>query len=360
MKMSKTESLISRADSEAIKGLLMLFIVMGHVRGVSYVFQSYIYCFHVQCYFILPFLYPSKPLTKASVADLAVKLLWPFLLLFGFQTALTLCVFHDSYFTSGEELIPGIGNGLLGAWSIVCGGVDLINKFCGTQFLWFLPAFFSMSVIRMWYSHRRFSTLQKTLIFIPGLACYIIYFVLMWGPPFLPAEFFYISQAVSPLSVWQGLGFFTLGIVVARLAGRFKSGNGIGWWAIVAFLTILYIPFYEEQSVFRVIKFLLPAAVFLALYGVRSALGRAGMLRQIGKRSLAIYLIHPFLCIVLSLLVPISVSSNPIVYIAEVVAVLIASYALAVLIDKVPLLRKILFPRGEEIGFLRKINWQKA
>ena len=157
----REKSWISRTDSSALKGLFILFIVMGHIRGITFGFQNYIYCFHVQCFFILPFLYPSKHLTKKNIFNLFLKLLWPFLLLYAILTLLDIFVLHDSSFISSDEVIPGVNNIVLGIWSFIAGGISLLNKFSGTQFLWFLPSFFSMCIIRMLYNKFHFKTYQK-------------------------------------------------------------------------------------------------------------------------------------------------------------------------------------------------------
>ena len=355
--MTKVEHhLISRPESTALKGLLMILIVTGHLRGIANDFQMYLYCFHVQCFFILPFLYPAKPLTQNNILNLGLKLLWPYLLLYAFQIILSIYVFHDSYFIKSQELMPGINNIVLGLWSVITGGINLIDKYCGTQFLWFLPCFFSMIVIRMYYNEYIKGKFQKVVLCVIGIICYIVYSTFAYNNSFIPEEFIVISQSVSPFSVLQGLGYFVLGMSVVYLIKRIKYRKEYIYWGIVLILTVIYILWSDSQIIFRLLRFVFPVFFFLAVYYSRAVFCRIKLLHAIGARSLAIYLIHPFLCILVGLLLPKDILSNPIVLCMEFVVVLFLSYILAVVIERIPTIRKLLFPRGEEIGLIIKKN----
>lgn len=349
-KLVDNPSFISRNDSAALKGLLILLIIIGHLRGIPYLLQNYLYCFHVQCFFILPFLYPAKPLSNQNLLNLGLKLLWPFFLLYALQILLAVYVFHNSAFTDPQDLIPGIDNVSLGIWSFFTGGITLIDKFCGTQFLWFLPAFLSMSLIRGWYSTKNLSSLLKVLLFTVGTGCYVIYFVIRYGVPFYPVEFSLITQAVSPISVFEGLGYFALGMGVLFLIKRLNFNSALVYWGILLIITILYLLFNPYQLPFRIIKFFFPIVVFLALFSSKEWFGRFNILRKFGARSLAIYLIHIFLCMIAGMVIPKELLSNPGVLVLEFFVIAGLSYLLALLIDRISLLRILLFPKGEEIG----------
>ena len=62
-----SETLLSRDESSSIKGILMLLIVLGHdIPFVdwtdSWMVMVWLYLFHIHSFFLLPFLYPIKPL----------------------------------------------------------------------------------------------------------------------------------------------------------------------------------------------------------------------------------------------------------------------------------------------------------
>lgn len=329
----------------------MLLIVLGHIRGISFPFQMFLYSFHVQCFFIIPFLYPSKSLSRNNVTNLFLKLFWPFVLLYVLQVLISIYVFHDSYFSKAEELITGIPNVELGIWSFITGGIELINKFCGTQFLWFLPCFLSMSLIRMWYAGTRPSKFITALILIIGAVCFIIYSVVAYNP-FLPEDFFIISEAISPFSIWQGFGYFALGFAALYIIKECKIKKEYFYWGIVLAVSALYVVFNVEQIFLRIARLTFPIIFFLAFYHSRERLERLKFLHKIGTHSLAIYLIHPFLCIISAFIIPQTIISNPVVIICQFLVILSVSYLIAVVIERVSVLRMILFPRGEEIGLL--------
>lgn len=346
----ENKNLISRADSSALKGFLILLIILGHIRGISNEFQMYLYCFHVQCFFILPFLYRAKPLNTQSFSNLALKLLWPFVLLYGLQILMAIFIFHDSSFTSSSELIPGIKNWVLGIWSFITGGITLIDKFCTTQFLWFLPCFFSMSLIRMWYEQHNFKPLQVFLLCLLGTGCYLLYSTFSYLNEIYPQKIFLIAQAVSPFSIWQGLGFFTIGLVTLWIIRHDKIKNRNLYLGIIVILSCVYWITFGNQIWFRILRFVFPVFFFLAIYYSRKWFSNSRWLIKLGDKSLAVYLIHPFLCIACGLIIPKTLINNVFIIALQFIIILIISYAIAVLIERIKILRMILFPKGEEIG----------
>lgn len=68
MMKSSTTSKMHHEESTAIKGLLMLLIMLGHnwmlthnpETGVRLLWKDWVYCFHVYCFFILPWFYGYK------------------------------------------------------------------------------------------------------------------------------------------------------------------------------------------------------------------------------------------------------------------------------------------------------------
>lgn len=84
--------IVSREESNAIKGLLILLIALGHNSILSfawdgcepveaYFHRNWLYQFHVYVFFMLPFIYNEQPYRKGNLRKYAVRMLW---LIFGF------------------------------------------------------------------------------------------------------------------------------------------------------------------------------------------------------------------------------------------------------------------------------------
>lgn len=348
------KTLITREESASLKGLLILLIILGHCRGINLDIQGYLYCFHVQCFFILPFLYPSKPLTRKNLLNLGLKLLWPYYFLYTLLITIAILVFHESYFTKSSQLIPGINNILLGFWSYITGGTSLINKYCGSIFLWFLPCFFSMTIIKMWLAESEFNTNQKIILFVLGTICFLIYSVLLFKNGFLPKNFFNIAQAVSPFSVFQGLGYFTLGSFAKYLIKNSRFRSLKVYWPLFFIFSILFFILPDNQIVFRLCRLCLPIIFFLSIYNSRYTINKFKPLQRIGNHSLAMYLISSTLCIGAGVVLPAFFIQNPIGILFQFVIILMISFILALLINKISILRILLFPNGEDINSFQK------
>lgn len=345
-------TLITRNESQAIKGLLMLLIVMGHLRGINSTFQSFLYCFHVQAFFILSVCYPIKTLTITKILNQGIKLLYPFWLFYTGLIIINVTILHESAFCNNHDIIPHINNTLLGMWSYITGGIHLINEFCGVQFLWFLPCFFSMTIIRMWIHRRKFSKGMINLFYLIGGITFCIYSVL-WGAHFISRKFVLISEALSPFSVWQGLGYLTLGTVCVTIILRNFLKNSILPWIGVVLCSIIFILFYQNQIVFRLLRGVFPIVFFLAIYYSRKYIEKISILRCIGNFSFAIYMIHPLVCILIELIVPRKILDGFFALCVEFVIVLLISYIFASVINRIVFLRRVLFPRGEDFGLIK-------
>lgn len=81
-------SYISRDHSIWIKGILTILIVLGHNMVFTIPLQkqgmmSFLYMFHIQGFFILPFLYGinDRSYTKERLKNTIIRFFWPYLLL---------------------------------------------------------------------------------------------------------------------------------------------------------------------------------------------------------------------------------------------------------------------------------------
>ena len=347
-----TDNLISREHSTILKGFLILLIILGHLRGISENFQDYLYSFHVQCFFILPFLYPSKKYNFTYIKNLFLKLYWPDWLFYTLFILLSIFILKDSAFVSKKNLIPGVNNILLGLWSYITGGMSLINKYCGVIFLWFLPCFFSLSLIRSWFYNKVRSEFVKTFFLFIGLICFFIFNVLLLRNGFLPKSFFYIAYAVSPFSILQGIGYFSLGyfsLHFIRFISNYESAKYYLWGGVITTI-LLYFFFNKNQLIFRLLRFISPTLYFTFFYFFIEYLSKFRIFNIFGKYSLSIYLIHPIICIAIEMVVPIYILQNVFSLVIEFLFVTSISLMISILIERIKLLRMFIFPKGEEIG----------
>lgn len=145
--MNYTKSLLSRDDSTWLKGLLTLLIVLGHdmvftIPLKEYGAMSFLYLFHIQSFFLLPFLYgiDAKAYTWKRGRDMFVRYYWPY---FSLATLMILCYGAASHFSSFtlERMARLL---------IFCDSTS-IKRLCGIQILWFLPCMMSMALLKELY-----------------------------------------------------------------------------------------------------------------------------------------------------------------------------------------------------------------
>ena len=143
----QNESLISREESTAIKGLLIFLIILGHnsfFSSESRIGMVYLYLFHIQAFFMLPFLYPHKKISFIRIRDYVIRLYYPFIILFLFLSLLNyvgniLGVIPENVSSQMIETDKHWNDFLL---TILTGNGYNIDYFTGLQFLWFLPVMF--------------------------------------------------------------------------------------------------------------------------------------------------------------------------------------------------------------------------
>ena len=143
--MKDSTSLISINESTALKGLLIFLIVLGHNMIFTYCVlpyngMAYLYSFHIQAFFILPFLYDSKILNVKRIKDYFFRLYWPFIII---SIILYICriIYNKPVEYNIVELIQ--------MW--FTGNPQLIKQLCGIQILWFMPVMCSLCIIKDLY-----------------------------------------------------------------------------------------------------------------------------------------------------------------------------------------------------------------
>jgi fucose 4-O-acetylase-like acetyltransferase len=142
-------NILSKQNSTAMKGFFILLIIFGHCsllgadwsHGIKYHVYSwynYLYDFHVACFFILPFLYNKNTYKKGNIKKYAARLLVPFLLF------CLICFLISLLYNKPINIyiLP---------LALLTGSEYLLKNSIGFGYLWFLPAMFTLLLIKDFY-----------------------------------------------------------------------------------------------------------------------------------------------------------------------------------------------------------------
>ena len=330
------KSLISKDESTAIKGLLMLLIILGHcslltftdfVTRERFVWWHWLYTFHVYAFFILPFLYGCKQLSARSYGLEAkknfIKLYVPY---FWFSI---ICAFF--FYLSGSKLNP-----LEMCKAFVMGNEPLLAKTMGFHYLWFLPAMFALLCIH----HLYFNVSKSLKLFLIALSIIVLAL-----PLFLKGI---NLREFVPLAIIQGLSFAIYGIasrfiIITTDAIKYKKYLFVSLFLIASCLFFLG----NGMNYILIYNLFMPVLFFCALYQFRTSIARLSFLKLIGQYSLQIYLVHVIIYNILFKVLVHYGETSLIMGIIVYVVTLSISLIIAVLIKKSQVLSKIVFPDGK-------------
>lgn len=332
-------SLITRDESSAIKGLLMLLIVFGHTgmittnfaTGERTFFWNWLYTFHVYVFLILPFIYGyQKP--ESFVKELKHDLI---------KIGIPYCWFF--LFSAVIFVVVGGGNlnlkGML--YAFVFGNEPLFDQYIGFNFIWFLPSLLALMVLKsVWYNSK---PIVKWII--------VIVSIVLWGLAIAKVASRYTVGMYVPFAISQAFYFILLGLSARWLTERqwpAKWQMPVVLSLIAAFTALLYYAMNHsvlKVNVYAILCLIMPVLVFLFLYGIRHPLGKSKLLKFIGLYSLQVYLVHVYviniLQVVLLRFLPQSIWFGVLIY----ALALAISLGLALITVKVPIINKVLFPK---------------
>ena len=315
---------LGRDYSDAIKGILIVFIVIGHnhilcpnteTGGI----MQYLYTFHVVGFFILPFFYDKKTDVTwrgvlQTIARCWIPYFWICLLCF-----VVMCITKHQ-FDFGWGQVSAFFNGTQSP----------IRKNFGFIFPWFLPTFCSFSIMLSFA--RRYRWL------------YILLLVLGLCTLFMTWEQFYSLKNTIPFGGGLAVSYFGIGVIAFELN---RYSRWIKYMGAVAF-ALLSVSWWMNVSIGIFMK-LIPSAFFLALLCVMPYFNY-GWLRLLGRYSLGIYLFHVFLTNATYMIFPHKWVWGWIGFAASLVLSLLMTMG----IYHTEHLRKLLFPRSwEEIIHIR-------
>lgn len=340
-----TTSLISKDASTAIKGLLMLLVILGHTRMLTTVFETgqrtflwhWLYSFHVFVFMILPFIYgytqigeePVKRL-KNDVKHNLIKFGVPYCWFFAFSALVYVTVGRGDFNARGM------------LYAFFFGNQPLMDKYIGFNFVWFLPAMVALTMVKsLWYNSSR------------GVRyCMLTASVMLW----LLAIFGVLPQSTIgmfvPFSLSQAFYYLLLGLSARWLVERVPVEKALPWillliGVVTAMMfcqrTMIWPNVIDYAALYRLI---MPVLMSLLLYGIGGWLGKLGLLKFIGRYSLQVYLVHVYVINVLEVILSCYFSQSVGLGVAIYFVTLAVSLGLAITMVKVPIINKVVFPKG--------------
>lgn len=341
---------IHSTNIDVVKGVLILVVIAGHNEGLmqhALWLRQLFYYFNTQCFFLLSSLLDTKPFSLQLLRDRAVRYLVPFVW------------FMALAWTAFLGLRGGVANlttavGVFGT-ALVTGSEPAIHAAVGMRYLWFLPALYSLVVIKS--AAMRWPSLGRALL---AAACCLI-----GGAAFAPAGLI----AATPLNAMTGLFFFGLGElyrradhVTSRLPATAKAAAAAGLAGALAWLIvnqplgwvaganiqsydIANWPTWTAALVF-------PCLVLTALLAMAEHMPLRRLLALCGRYSLPMYLIHMLLYRSITLVWfgrrfddLATVGSHLRAGITIFVLTVFGSLLISIAIWRLPPLRRLVFPR---------------
>jgi fucose 4-O-acetylase-like acetyltransferase len=283
------------AEGDAFKGILILFIVLGHntqLTSAVPVLFGIVYTFHVRCFLLLPFVMGHPKFEWGYLRDRAVRYLVPFL---AFEIFASIIFFSMMVAPSQWWLwIPREFVAL--GWA----SRDALKEATGFALFWFLPALF---VIVCWRAAIVGGRRLTAVIFI--LASLVVFF----GKGFLPGKY-WLS---IPWGIDEAGYCLPIGFSVYWLWRKIRHNETARWVtfvvSVVGLAVTYYFMFYFWDGGISIGRLLFPSFrsplaflnqtlllifAFFVLFLSAPVYQYLPLIHLIGKQSLFIYLAHSF------------------------------------------------------------------
>ncbi len=275
-------SLITRDASSALKGFLLLLIVLAHnelLMTNSAGEQSFVLdCFQlfvVQGFFLLPFLYGRKVLTGRRALDYLANLWVPYAWIF------VVCLLFNAAYTHRFASLVEYG------YAFIIGSGPLLKRIIGFTYPWFLPAMFSLLILKGLYDR------GGVWPVVLGAAS---------GGFWIAIVGFGVNRYTvgnfTPLGISQALSSLPIALWSAALCTRLASrGNPVAVRMLTGFMFFLVVVAYYYRDLWpatmgRLLWFFMPISASAFLFSCRDILARSRLLILLGAYSMPIYLVH--------------------------------------------------------------------
>lgn len=300
-------SLLNDNESNSMKGLLIMLIVLAHNRYAmeSNIAFIYLYSFHIYSFYFLPFLYNYKkwgglPYVKRKLKMYFLPYTVVFLVLLLVSKNLSDISFLDTIivFLTGSQY-------------------NLRELLHSGGFLWFIPTMFSLLWIRLLYYNLRIR--YRLILLALSLGCMLSY-AFGWLVPL---------QIYAPLSCFIAVAMLLPSIIVRHIAIKCNNHVLSFLYFLLMILCFMIFPIKDDcYNFYRFIEYIIcPILIFSLLVSMRSVIGKIRLFYYLGQKSYPIYLIHIFLYNILYVLF--DIQANVYLGIVLTIFVLSISYYLA-------------------------------
>jgi fucose 4-O-acetylase-like acetyltransferase len=281
---------LTRNQIDCTKGILIILIAAGHntllTSNIHGLFQC-LYSFHIFGFLMLPFLFPTKPLSRRAIIDWAVRYLVPYVVFF-----LGAAVLYYVMFRRGHGLAPWAADVLI---ALPVASAMTLDAACGFQLYWFLPAFFTLTLFRSGLAGLSRGIAIAAILLICAAHLFIgslpesLKLYLPFGLP--------IAVYILPLGLLCGLLWPRLGASRPLAAGVICFIALLGCIAVMVALdshvnlAVLNLHTFRRLPLL-ILHDLIPLLAFFAFLGLSPRLSQLPLLGLVGKHSLVIYLVH--------------------------------------------------------------------
>lgn len=337
-------NLISREESTSIKGLVILLIILGHIGRDFLFFQFWLYSYHLILFFMIPFLYGRKETHPVRIFNIFLRLYVPYLWVLIMCTIISFLTGYTTLHTPIEYIK-----------ALLNGSQTALKETVGFNFPWFMPAFFFLSLfIFIKDISTKWSKALVFLILLYGL--FILFYMAATSPNTV-----YTLSCISRAAAYFFLGYITFHFIAWKQSqlntARYKWIVGfifvigaIGQATLQKYYLSLSEYTYSYTLAYAITEIITPVAALCFLYGFKEKLSKQKFLRFTGNLSFEIYCFHVIILNCLWKVVDVlGISSTPITAGAIFLTTCILSIGVAFLLKHIPLLHKLLFPRGKKI-----------
>lgn len=314
---NKELSILSFEDSNAIKGIAIFLIILGHnhiLVPVGGPLFGYLYGFHVALFFIIPHFYERKIVFSfKSIQNIFVRTYVPFILFFLAYYSL----FHLVILKDGICIIEIF-------YTLFNASAGVLKENSGFIFLWFLPAYFSMTLFRILSSRNKFLQLS--------FAAIGIWMLLNWQYTW------HVLFVEIPFGLSKGLYYYAFGVVALILLKKIPFMKYIGSFIFIVITFLFFLTTFPKN------EFLFGISAFMFFITSIKLWKKIPGLQFLGKYSLGVYLIHVLVYNVLERFLPKTIFFG----FLDLIITLILSLGLTLIIMKNIRLRRLIFPKDFE------------
>lgn len=271
----------------------------------------WLYQFHVMMFFVLPFFYKrsKKSQIVATILKDLKRIYVPYIWFFTFSVIVYSLLYHKS--------MPSFFQFLQGLLPL---RMDKISELAGVKFLWFAPVFIFFSVL--YATYQRCGLIIKTIIIVVSFVAFILVF---------------IKEDYHIIFLYAGYYFFC-GLLISMIYR--KSSDLINMISTFFFIVLSFL-FFMRIDLAPLFQLLLPITFWGILLLCKSYLSKVYLLKELGKYSFPIYMIHFYINSLMESVLHFTIINGAI----SLVFTIGLSYLVVILLQKIPFFNAVVFPK---------------